>query len=32
MMMPEICGIELVVRMVACNDVGDKGSWLSTLP
>jgi hypothetical protein len=28
----EICGIELVVRMIARNDVGDESSRLPTLP
>jgi hypothetical protein len=32
MMKSEICGIELVARMVVRNDVGDKSPLLSTLP
>jgi hypothetical protein len=32
MMKSEICGIELVVRMVVHNDIGDESSRLPTLP
>jgi hypothetical protein len=31
-MKSELCGIELVARIVARNDVGDESSWSPTLP